>query len=212
MAIDSNVMAASTASPAPKRGRPGYDQEQVVAASVELFNRHGYEATSVGMLAEHLGISKSAIYHHVPSKEQLLEISLDRALDSLEAVFEHPAARVRPIEARLEFTIRGIVGVLVDELPNVTLLLRVRGNTPVEQRAVDRRRAVDRAMAELVEQAVAAGHLRGDLDPRVVSRLIFGLINSITEWYRPGGPLRREELGDSLVAMVFDGLRPRVNA
>ena len=210
MAVDSTAMAASVSPPAPRRGRPGYDQDQVVAAAVELFNKHGYEATSVGMLADHLGISKSAIYHHVPGKEQLLEISLDRALDSLEAVLEHPAARFRSGDARLEFTLRAVVGVLVDELPHVTLLLRVRGNTPVERRAVERRRAFDRAMTTLVAEAVEAGQLRSDLDLRAVTRLIFGMINSITEWYRPGGPLRREELGDSLVAIVFDGLRPRV--
>ncbi|GGA56080.1 putative transcriptional regulator, TetR family protein [Pseudoclavibacter endophyticus] len=199
----------TTSKPAPRRGRPGYDQDAVVAAAVELFNRHGYEATSMGMIADRLGISKSAIYHHVPGKEQLLEVALDRAISELEAVLDRPAARERPVDQRLEYVLRAMVGVLVDELSNVTLLLRVRGNTPMERRAMERRRAFDHAVADLIEEAAKSGALRSDLQPRVVTRLLFGMINWITEWYRPDGPLRREELGDSVVAIAFDGLRPR---
>lgn len=202
------VPHASTPIPQ-RRGRPGYDQDAVVAAAVDLFNRHGYEATSMGMIAERLGVSKSAIYHHVPSKEQLLEVALDRAIGELEAVLERPAARERAVDQRLEYVLRAMVGVLVDELSNVTLLLRVRGNTPMERRAMSRRRAFDHAVADLIQEAADAGALRSDLQPGVVTRLIFGMVNWITEWYRPDGPVRREELGDSVIAIAFDGLRPR---
>ncbi len=40
-----------------KRGRPGYDQQSVLLIAVDVFNRHGYDATSMGILAENLGIS-----------------------------------------------------------------------------------------------------------------------------------------------------------
>lgn len=201
--------SAPRTSDTPRRGRPGYDQNAVVEAAAVLFNKHGYDATSMGMLAEHLGVSKSAIYHHVPGKEDLLRIALERALGGLEAVLTNPAATSRPVDERLEFVLRATLGVLVDELPYVTLLLRLRGNTEMEREAMARRRAFDRAVADLVAEAETRGLLRSDLNPRVVTRLIFGMINSIIEWYRPGGSIRREELGDSIVALAFDGLRPR---
>ena len=69
----------------PRRGRPGYDQAAVLRAAIELFNRKGYDATSIGDLADELGLTKSAIYHHVPSKEHLLSEALDEALDELDA-------------------------------------------------------------------------------------------------------------------------------
>ncbi|MCZ4141560.1 TetR family transcriptional regulator, partial [Escherichia coli] len=75
-----------TANRPAKRGRPGYDQEAVLRIAVEAFNEYGYDATSMGKLADRLGISKSAIYHHVPSKEDLLRLALDEALIPLEAV------------------------------------------------------------------------------------------------------------------------------
>ena len=89
----------------------------------------------------------------------------------------------------------------------MTLLLRVRGNTEVERAALSRRRAFDRAVASLVVEARDAGSLRADLDPGIVSRLLFGMINSIAEWYRPGGPEDADQLAADVLTVALDGLR-----
>ena len=166
-----------------KRGRPGYDQQSVLRIAVDVFNRHGYDATSMGILAENLGISKSAIYHHVPSKGDLLKLALDHALGGLEAILEQPEAASGAADARLEFVLRQTVAVLVDRLPFVTLLLRLRGNTEIERDALERRRTFDHKVAGLISAARDEGSLRADIDPRTFSRLLFGMINSIVEWY-----------------------------
>ncbi|MDQ0799949.1 TetR/AcrR family transcriptional regulator [Arthrobacter sp. SLBN-112] len=200
---------ASTDAPAAngtKRGRPGYDQQSVLRIAVDVFNRHGYDATSMGILAENLGISKSAIYHHVPSKGDLLKLALDHALGGLEAILERPEATSGAADARLEFVLRQTVAVLVERLPFVTLLLRLRGNTDIERDALERRRAFDHKVAGLISAARDEGSLRADIDPRTVSRLLFGMINSIVEWYKPGGPLSPQRLADDVITMAFDGL------
>ncbi|MGZ4662954.1 MAG: TetR/AcrR family transcriptional regulator [Arthrobacter sp.] len=189
-----------------KRGRPGYDQQSVLQIAVEVFNRHGYDATSMGILAENLGISKSAIYHHVPSKGDLLKLALDQALGGLEAILDEPRAQTGSAEARLEFVLRETVSVLVERLPFVTLLLRLRGNTDIERNAMERRRAFDHKVAELISAARDEGSLRKDIDPRTVTRLLFGTINSIVEWYKPGGSLSPEKLADDVITMAFKGL------
>lgn len=94
-------------------------------------------------------------------------------------------------------------------MPAVTLLLRVRGNTEVERRALTRRRAFDRRITALVSEAQAEGALRADMDASVVARLTFGMINSIVEWYRPGGREGADRLADDVVAIALDGLRRR---
>jgi AcrR family transcriptional regulator len=192
-----------------RRGRPGYDQQSVLNIAVEVFNRHGYDATSMGILAENLGISKSAIYHHVPSKEDLLALALEQALGGLESVWDAPESQSGTAEHRLEFVVRSTVQVLTERLPFVTLLLRLRGNTETERTAMERRRGFDRKVAELIGEARAEGTIRTDIDPRTISRLLFGTINSIVEWYRPGGALTSEKLADDVVAVLFDGLHTR---
>ncbi|MDJ1370438.1 TetR/AcrR family transcriptional regulator [Gulosibacter molinativorax] len=194
---------------AARRGRPGNDRSDVINAAVALFNQHGYEATTVGMIAEQLGVSKSAIYHHVTSKEDLLASALDRALSSLEGMLaEAKESGATPVD-RLERTIRGTVTVLIEELQSVTLLLRLRGNTDLERAALDRRRKFNVSVAELMNEADETGSLRTDIDPGVATRFVFGMVNSIIDWYRPGGPLDADMIGDHIVGVVFDGLRPR---
>jgi AcrR family transcriptional regulator len=192
-----------------KRGRPGYDQQSVLVIAVDVFNRHGYDATSMGILAENLGISKSAIYHHVPSKGDLLKLALDHALGGLEAILDQPQAQSGSAEARLEFVLRQTISVLVERLPFVTLLLRLRGNTEIERIAMERRRTFDHKVAELISAARDEGSLRQDIDPRTVARLLFGTINSIVEWYKPGGSLSPEKLADDVITMAFNGLHAR---
>ena len=114
---------------APRRGRPGHDLESVLAVAVGAFNERGYDGTSMRDLAGRLGIAKSAIYHHVTGKEELLSLALDRALTGLSAVADRARALDAPAIGRLEYLVRGSVEVLEAESPYVTLLLRVRGNT-----------------------------------------------------------------------------------
>ena len=82
----------------------------------------------------------------------------------------------------------------------------MRGNTEAERWALSRRREFDRRLTALVEQAVAEGDLRADIEPALVTRLVFGTVNSLVDWLRPGGRHSRQ-VEDALVALVLQGLR-----
>jgi AcrR family transcriptional regulator len=192
-----------------RRGRPGHSLDTLLDVAVAVFNERGYEATSMEELAARLGVTKSAIYHHVPSKVELLRLALDRALDALFALTEQPGAGSGRAIDRLEFVVRGSVQVLAAELPFVTLLLRLRGNSETERAALQRRRQFDRFVTGLVREAEREGDVRPDVDPAVTSRLLFGTVNSLTEWYRPDGGLTPDELAEALVTTTFAGLRSR---
>jgi AcrR family transcriptional regulator len=188
-----------------RRGRPGYDQETVLRRAVDLFNRQGYDGTSMGDLARELGFTKSAIYHHVPSKQHLLEQALDEALDGLNQVIDQ--AHGGTAYDRLGVAIRSSVHVLVDHLPAVTLLLRVHGNSEVELDALRRRREIDDKLAKLVQAAVTEGALRDDVPVDLISKLLFGMVNSLIEWVRPDGRYDAESLADAITTIALDGLR-----
>ncbi|WP_336640762.1 TetR/AcrR family transcriptional regulator [Microbacterium sp. USHLN272] len=190
-----------------RRGRPGYDRRGLLDAAVAVFNESGYDGTSVAALAARLGLSKAALYHHFSSKEEILDTALDEALDGLEGVLAATDA-VRPGD-RLAAVLEGAVGVLVAHLPSVTLLLRVRGNSEVERRALERRRAFDQAVTAIVRAAQEEGAVRADVDASVATRLLFGMVNSLVEWYRPSGPEGGEALARDVLAVALDGLRTR---
>lgn len=56
--------------------------------------------------------------------------------------------------------------------------------------------------------AAEEGDLRpGGIDPALTSRLVFGMVNSLIEWYRPRGGESVPELADAVVALTFDGMK-----
>lgn len=213
------VPSISDASQADDGHRRRYDTASLLDVAVRVFTERGYDGTSMGDLAHASGLSKSSLYHHFESKEQLLRAALDRAVEPLFAVVEEPAARSGRAIDRLEHVVRREVQVLADQLPSVTLLLRVHGNTPTERWALDRRREFDRIVADLVAQAALEGDVRTDVDAGLVTRLLFGMINSLVEWYRPDevatgsrrGTSSRsvgaDALADAVVRLAFEGLR-----
>ncbi len=191
------------------RGRPArYTKEGLLDLVVAVFNEHGYEAASMEDLAKASGLTKSTFYHHVSGKEELLRMAVNRALDALSVALDQTLGTDSTPVEQLEDAIRRTTAVLLDEVPYVTLLLRVRGNTAVEREALTRRRAIDARLARLVTAAAEADEIRADIDPRLVSRLLFGMVNSITEWYRPNArTTSRKSIVDAVVGLALEGLQ-----
>jgi AcrR family transcriptional regulator len=175
--------------------------------SARVFTERGYDGTSMEHLAAASGITKSSIYHHVRGKESLLKLALQRAIDALFMVLDEPSATSGPAAERVEYVLRRAAEQLVAELPYVTLLLRVRGNTDTELWALGQRREFDRRVTALVADAVQAGELRDTIEPGLATRLMFGMLNSVTEWYRPGRGLTPEQLAGAIAGITLDGLR-----
>jgi AcrR family transcriptional regulator len=186
--------------------RTPYDVTKLLGVAVQVFIERGYDGTSMEHLARATGISKSSIYHHVESKEQLLRLAVERALGALFAVLGEDGMKQPRAVDRLSYLVGRVVEVLCAEAPYVTLLLRVRGNTETERWALERRREFDRRVRAIVAEAAADGDLRADLRPALAERLVLGMVNSITEWYRPGR-VDVEELRNTVVAMATAGLR-----
>ncbi|MFG2263186.1 TetR/AcrR family transcriptional regulator [Streptomyces sp. NPDC048720] len=188
--------------------RDTYTPETLLSVAVQVFNERGYDGTSMEHLSRAAGISKSSIYHHVSGKEELLRRAVSRALDGLFGILEEEPARAGRSADRLEHVVRRMVEVLISELPYVTLLLRVRGNTETERWALERRRDFDHRVAALLKAAAADGDVRADVEGRLATRLVFGMINSIVEWYRPDSRgVSGREVADAVVRLAFSGLR-----
>jgi AcrR family transcriptional regulator len=109
-------------------------RKRLIDVAVELFTRHSFAGTSLQMIADELGFTKAAIYHHFRTREQLLAAVLEPMLDELRAVVESAEAK-RTAHARAEHMLsgyaalavrnRGLVAVLAAD-PGVATVLRER--------------------------------------------------------------------------------------
>ncbi|WP_433274864.1 TetR/AcrR family transcriptional regulator [Pseudonocardia xinjiangensis] len=187
--------------------RPSGGAGSLLEVAVGEFITRGYDATSMEDLSRAAGITKSSFYHHFAGKEALLRAALERALSGLFGLLDESGATTGTPLARLRHIVGGQVALLQRDLPYVTLLLRVRGNTESERWALERRRAFDAQIAALVREAVEAGEIRQGVEPALAARLLSGLVNSVVEWYRPGRP-GAATLPEDVTRAVFEGILP----
>jgi len=186
-------------------GRRAHDIDSLTDVALRVFAERGYDGASMDDVARAAGITKATIYHHVTGKEALLERGLRRALDALFAVLDEPQSRAGRAVERVRHIALRVAAITCELLPEVSVLFRVRGNSDVEREALERRRKFDRIVTRLLVEAQSAGDVRGDVDAAVATRLIFGMSNSIVEWYRDGGRISPGDLAKAIVSVAFEG-------
>lgn len=194
--------------PSAKQRKP-YNLDAILDVAVRVFRERGYDGSSLDDVARAAGITKASIYYHVRGKEELLARGVGRALDALFAVLDERPAKTGRAAARLRYIVHRTIETTIDQLPEVALLLRVRGNTAVERRIMERRRVFDHLIARVMRNAQRQGDFRSDVEARLATRLLFGMLNSITEWYRPGGGLDAPEIAEAIFQVAFEGMKQR---
>jgi AcrR family transcriptional regulator len=200
-AVSSTVVGRPSA-----KDRKPYDIEAITDVAVRVFLERGYDGSSIEQVARAAGITKSSIYYHVAGKEELLARGVGRAFDALFAALNEPGATTGAHADRLRHAIQRTIEVTVQRMPEVALLVRVRGNTAAERRVLERRREFDHLIAQIVAEAARAGAIRADIQPRLATRLIWGMLNSITEWYRPDGELSARDIADAVFKLIFESI------
>ena len=153
-------------------------RKRLIDAAVELFTRHSFAGTSLQMIADELGFTKAAIYHHFRTREQLLGAVLEPILDELGAVVEAAEAR-RTAHARAEHMLsgyaalavrnRGLVAVLAAD-PGVAMVVQER---PVWGDLIKRQLAlladVDHGPAGVIKAAMVYAGMAGAAGPTSVN-------------------------------------------
>src|SRR5689334_20803068 len=153
---------------------------RLIEVAVDLFTRHSFAGTSLQMIADELGFTKAAIYHHFRTREQLLAAVLEPMLDELRGIVESAEMR-RSAHARAEHMLsgygalavrnRGLAAVLAAD-PSVAAALAERAEWgELINRQLALLADVDRGPAGEVKAAMvfagmagAAGPVRANLD------------------------------------------------
>lgn len=180
----------TTARPAPPHTDGTVDtRARLIEVAIDLFTQHSYAGTSLQMIADELGFTKAAIYHHFRTREQLLDAVVGPLLDRLRSVI-HTAEGLRGTHARSDHMLTGFAQLAVDNRavavlaadPAVALLLRANS---------DWNDLIERQLALLSEdEAGAAGRIRASV-------VLAGIAGA-------SGPafddIDRDELRDQLIA------------
>jgi AcrR family transcriptional regulator len=182
---------------------------ELLEHSARLFAVQGYANTSFQDIADAMGISRSALYHYVNNKEELLAALVRDVLERVVQILEEVQAREDLDEGeRVAEALRRIV---VNNARNTTrfrLLDRSEPDLPEEVAVMHRnaRRRVLELFSGLIEAAVQAGRFR-PLPPRTVALGLLGMANWVAWWYRADHDGDAEAVGDVLVEVALAGVR-----
>jgi AcrR family transcriptional regulator len=97
-------------------------QARVVSAALELFGRHGVGGTSLQMIADEIGVTKAAVYHQYPTKDEIVLAAAEAELTMLEGVVERAEAERSARRAR-DVAVAGIVDLSIDRRRTVGTIL-----------------------------------------------------------------------------------------
>lgn len=181
-------------------------RERILEEAARLFTEKGYEATSVQDLAEALGLSKAALYHHFRGKEEVLYEISHQALEGLLEEGKKALAVPDPREALLRF-MEGHARFFEENRPFfVTMLQGLQSLSPEKQAPIIALRdRYEETLRTLLRRGMESGVFR-QLDVALTARAVLSLLNWMIRWFRPGGPLRAEEVARFYFDLILRGL------
>jgi AcrR family transcriptional regulator len=186
-------------------------KEQIIDAAALLFKQKGYASTTMRDLATELGIEAASIYHHIKSKEELLEgICFDMANK-----FISNAKEVNDIYFNAEEKLRLAIKLHVETItenqnqssvflsewrnlsePKLTLFKQLRQQYENQFTII----LMDGENEDIFDQ----------VDKKFAVLSILSTINFVNEWYKPDGKMNAAEIAEKLSNFIMGGLRKRL--
>ncbi|MFO7260160.1 MAG: TetR/AcrR family transcriptional regulator [bacterium] len=187
-------------------GRPGYDEKllEILRAAAAVFAEKGYHRASIRDISRATGISLSGLYYYVRSKEELLFLIQDHCfgtvLDNVERLL---AGETDPVR-RFRLFVENHVRFFVNNMREMKVLSHEADSLTGEYRRrvqAKKKRYTDLCMSILEElRPPDTG-----IDLRVATFALFGMLNWIYNWYRPGRDVPVAELADGFSRLFLQG-------
>ena len=181
-------------------------RHELTREAARLFAEKGYHGTSIGDLAEALGVQKGSVYAHIESKADLLwEVAREGAAAFHAALDAIP--ETLPAVEKLRLVLRAHLRVVSEQLDVATVFIREWRYLDDERRErfLAERRRYEERIRELFREGRELGELRSDLDEAMAALLFLSAANWAYTWLRSGAGT--DELADRLYAALLDGMR-----
>lgn len=184
---------------------------QIVAAAMRLFRTKGFQATTTQEIIREAGCSRGGFYHHFPRKEHLLYLAHETFIDYELTCARRVAAGPGSPGEKLAVIIADLIESIARFQPQVTVFFQERHMLSPENlsQVLQKRDAYVAVVQGVVQEGMACGQFRSDLEPALVTLALFGMCNWTYQWYRSDGPLTPGEIAERFVTLFMDGLRKR---
>jgi AcrR family transcriptional regulator len=183
-------------------------REGILDAAGRVLATHGYDATSLELVAAEAGVTKATIYYHFDAKESIYAAVVLRYLQS---AFESLNTAVAESSTAGEALLRIVDDQIDDTLDParryVSYQEKLRLADDVHRAVREAQRQYEVRLAEIVTAAQEEG-IVGQGEPRLLAMLMIGTIGRTARWYRPNGAVPEPDFRAALKRFVLHGLSP----
>ena len=181
-------------------------------AAMELIGERGFTDASVDEIVDRAGVAKGTVYYHFSGKAELVEALIADRMSPLAEHFREAAANNSDDPAgAIEAIVRAELEFLLEHRSFSKLLLTEmwREDRVWRQTLVMFRTELMTVIRAVIEQGVASGVFRKDVDPAFGASALFGMTATVAlDWlaFEPDKPL--EDVHDQITKVAFNALRP----
>jgi AcrR family transcriptional regulator len=181
-------------------------RSELTRQAARLFAERGYHGTSIGDLAEALGVQKGSVYAHIRSKQDLLYRTMREGADAFHAALDEVPEELAPTE-KLRLAMRAHLRVVAEQLDVATVFVREWRYLEGERRdeILEERRRYEERFRALFRECRDLGGLRTDLDDAAAALLVLSAMNWAYTWLTPERDTG--ELADRFFALLVEGVR-----
>jgi AcrR family transcriptional regulator len=200
---------------AKKGGSDAYQQRrrEIAHAAAGIFNKQGFQRTSLGAIANELGIDRASLYYYIGSKEELFdevvrdvtEENVARAV-AIASSGDAPAEKLRALITDLmDSYARNYPFLYIYIRENLSHVAGERSAWATQMRRLNKR--YEELTISIITEGLADGTFRALGSPRVIAFGVLGLVNWTNRWFVPGrSPESAAEIGAGYAEMVLTGL------
>ena len=181
-------------------------REELTRQAARLFAQKGYHGTSIGEIAEALGVQKGSLYAHIESKQDLLYETMREGSRAFHAGLDAIPDEL-PATEKIRLALRSHLRVVADQLDVATVFVQEWRYLEGERRdeIVGERRRYEERIRGLFREGRDLGELRADLDDATAALLVLSAANWAYTWLQPGRDT--DELADRFYSLLLDGMR-----
>lgn len=185
-----------------------YRAVDIYRKAADIIYQKGFNATSMGDIAEAVDLTKGGLYYYIKGKKALLFAIMNFAMDLLEQEVLAPAQEEDDAEARLATLVSNHVRMVIEYPSVMSILVYEEENLTSEHwdRIQVRKREYGMMLRDSIRTVQETHAPDSQLDPVVASYGLLGMIHWVVRWYKDEGRLDRSEVAEQMTHLVLRGL------
>ncbi|MFD1737345.1 TetR/AcrR family transcriptional regulator [Bacillus salitolerans] len=185
-------------------------KEKITEHSIRLFEKNGYSETSIQDIVDSLGVTKGTFYYYFSSKEELLN---DIHLGYIDEMLIQQEIIINDVNKDCKQKLFDIAYMLISNIKtkrsSAKIFFREMRNLSEENLSniVKKRDKFRLNVESLLNEGIEKGEFRSNLNVKIATFGVLGIINWSYHWFNPGGNATDKEVAGIFVDMIIKGIQ-----